>query len=81
MPPKTPRNISGKDLIKALSQLRYEVDRQKGSHARLRTHINGEHFITVAIHDSVPIGTLNAILNEVADHFGTSKSDLIERLF
>ncbi len=48
---KLPRDISGKDLIKALSSLDYEVTRQTGSHIRLTTKLNGEHHITVPAHN------------------------------
>jgi predicted RNA binding protein YcfA (HicA-like mRNA interferase family) len=34
---KTPRDVSGSDLIKALGALGYEVDRQCGSHIRVTT--------------------------------------------
>jgi predicted RNA binding protein YcfA (HicA-like mRNA interferase family) len=52
---KLPRDISGKDLIKALSRLDYEVTRQTGSHVRLTTQRNGEHHITVPAHDPIKI--------------------------
>jgi predicted RNA binding protein YcfA (HicA-like mRNA interferase family) len=40
---RLPRNISGDDLIKALSKYGYEVTRQTGSHVRLtRTTIEKE---------------------------------------
>jgi len=34
---RLPRDLSGKDLIKALDKLGYEVTRQSGSHIRLST--------------------------------------------
>lgn len=50
---KLPRDISGKDLIKALSFLDYEVTRQTGNHIRLTTKRNGEHHITVPAHNPI----------------------------
>jgi hypothetical protein len=35
---KLPRDVSGTDLVKALRSLGYEVDRQRGSHIRIRVH-------------------------------------------
>ena len=78
---KTPRSISGKELARTLRQLGYEPTRQRGSHLRLRTIDHGEHFITIPQHDFIPIGTLNSILRSVADHFGLSKEELLEKLF
>ncbi len=78
---KLPRDISGKDLIKALSRLDYEVTRQTGSHVRLTTQRNGEHNITVPAHDPIKIGTLNSILRGVSEHIGMSRNELIKFLF
>ena len=78
---KLPRDISGKDLIKALSRLNYAVTRQTGSHIRLTTLNKGEHSITVPAHSPIKVGTLNAILKDVSDHFNLSRNELLELLF
>jgi predicted RNA binding protein YcfA (HicA-like mRNA interferase family) len=78
---KLPRDISGKDLIKALSCLDYEVTRQTGSHIRLTTKRNGEHHITVPAHDPIKIGTLNAILKGISEHNHLNRTELIRMLF
>jgi predicted RNA binding protein YcfA (HicA-like mRNA interferase family) len=78
---KLPRDISGKDLIKALSCLDYEVTRQTGSHIRLTTERNGEHHITVPAHDPIKIGTLNAILRAIGEHQGLNRAELVKMLF
>ncbi len=78
---KLPRDLSGEDLMKALVSFEYVVDRQTGSHIRLTTQLNGEHHITVPAHDPLKVGTLNAILRDVADHFGLSRDDLLAQLF
>lgn len=78
---KLARDISGKDLIKALSRLDYEVTRQTGSHVRLTTQRNGEHNITIPAHDPIKVGTLNAILRGVSEHAGMSRNELIIFLF
>ena len=76
-----PRDIDASKLIKALRKLGYETTRQSGSHIRLTTQQNGQHHITIPNHDPLKIGTLNAILTEVAQHLGVSKQELIEKLF
>lgn len=78
---KLPRDLSGQDLAKALVHLEYEVSRQTGSHIRLTTQRNGEHHVTVPAHDPIKIGTLNAILRDVAEHAGLSREELLEELF
>ncbi|MEJ7830209.1 MAG: type II toxin-antitoxin system HicA family toxin [Segetibacter sp.] len=40
---KIPRNISGKEIIKALKVFGYEVVRQNGSHIMVTSKRNGEH--------------------------------------
>ena len=78
---KLPRDLSGRELVKALARLRYEVSHQTGSHIRLTTLRNGEHHVTVPAHDPIKIGTLNAILRDVADHAGLIREELLELLF
>ena len=78
---KLPRDLSGKDLIKALTRLDYEVTRQTGSRIRLTTQRNGEHHITVPAHDPIKIGTLNAILRGISEHTNLSRDELIKILF
>lgn len=78
---KLPRVITGKELIAALSDLGYTVTRQSGSHTRLTTEVNGTHHITVPDHRPLKVGTLSAILRDVAQHHGMERDHLVERLF
>ena len=78
---KLPRDCSGLELAKKLAKLSYEISRQTGSHIRLTTKQNGEHHITIPLHDPLKVGTFSAVLNEVAKHFSISREDLIKRLF
>ena len=77
---KLPRDISGILLARALRVLEYEVTRQTGSHIRLTTSINGEHHITIPAHDPIKIGTLSAILADIARHHETTREGLLKRL-
>lgn len=78
---RLPRNLSGDELIAALAKLGYRPTRQRGSHIRLTTDQHGRHDITVPRHDPLRVGTLNAILRDVADHFGITRDELLEGLF
>ncbi|MBD0263605.1 MAG: type II toxin-antitoxin system HicA family toxin [Tolypothrix sp. T3-bin4] len=78
---KLPRDLSGEDLIKALAKLGYEKTRQTGSHVRLTTQEHGEHHLTIPAHDPIKIGTLNAILRDVANHFDLEREELLNHLF
>ena len=76
-----PRDIDASKLIKALRKLGCETTRQSGSHIRLTTQQNGQHHLTIPNHDPLKIGTLNAILTEVAQHLGIPKQEFIAQLF
>jgi predicted RNA binding protein YcfA (HicA-like mRNA interferase family) len=78
---KLPRDISGRELAKALSRLDYRIDHQTGSHIRLTTHRGGEHHVTVPAHDPLKVGMLNAILREVGSHARLPREDLLQILF
>jgi predicted RNA binding protein YcfA (HicA-like mRNA interferase family) len=78
---KLPRNLSGAKLIRALGKLGYRVTRQAGSHVRMTTHTPSQHHITIPNHDPLKLGTLAAILGDVAAHSKLSREELIERLF
>ena len=78
---KLPRNLTGAQLIKALGQLGYQPTRQAGSHVRLTCSLPKEHHLTVPLHDPLRIGTLAAILAEVAAQHGMSREALADRLF
>jgi predicted RNA binding protein YcfA (HicA-like mRNA interferase family) len=56
------------------------VSRQSGSHIRLTTTIGGPHHITIPNHRPLKVGTLAAILEEVAQHHHLSKVELLHQL-
>jgi len=78
---RIPRNISAKELIVKLEIYGYEVQRQKGSHVRLITSLEGQHHVTVPNHSSIKIGTLSGIISDVAAHFKKSKEEIVNELF
>ena len=75
------RDLTGKQLIKDLEQLGYRVTRQTGSHVRLSCEADGQHHITVPLHDPLRVGTLAAILADVAAHHKLTRDDLALKLF
>jgi len=78
---RLPRDLTGKKLAKIVEVLGYRIERQTGSHIRLTTSKNGEHHITIPNHSPIKIGTLNGILKDIANHFETTREDLIDQLF
>lgn len=77
---RIPRDLSGSEIVSRLSQFEYEVTRQTGSHIRLtRSSAVSEHHVTIPMHKALRVGTLNAILKDVADHLKISKDELIRK--
>ena len=77
---KLPRDLSGLELANLLRAVGYEITRQTGSHLRLTTQQQGEHHVTIPNHSSLKVGTLAGILNDVSEHLGIPKNELLERL-
>ena len=77
---RLPRDVSGARLIKALRVLGYEISRQSGSHIRISTEENGTHHVTIPNHDPIKLGTFVSILDDVATHHRSSRTDLLKRL-
>lgn len=78
---RSPRDLSGKDLIKLLKFYEYQVVSQKGSHIKITTQKKGEHHLAIPNHDPIKIGTLNGILRQVAEHLGKNTDDVFNELF
>ncbi|MDJ0582028.1 type II toxin-antitoxin system HicA family toxin [Crocosphaera sp.] len=77
---KLPRDLSGQDLVKYLKKLGYQVSHQTGSHIRLTTQQQGEHHITIPAHNPLKVGTLNAILKDIGNHFQINRDELLNQL-
>jgi len=68
--------LSGKEVVKALRKLGYEIDHQTGSHMILRKN-EGEHRrLTVPNHQEVSKGTLLAIIKQA----GLTREEFLELL-
>jgi predicted RNA binding protein YcfA (HicA-like mRNA interferase family) len=79
---KIPRDIGANELIKLLGKMySYKPTRQTGSHIRLTTDLPSQHHITIPNHNPVKLGTLSAILNDVAVHLKKTKQEIIDEMF
>ena len=77
---KLPRDMDAPDLIKALQRIGYRVVRQSGSHIRLQCDQPKPHALTIPNHSPLKLGTLAAILADVAAHKGLSREALLRTL-
>jgi predicted RNA binding protein YcfA (HicA-like mRNA interferase family) len=77
---KTPRDVSGPELAKALRKLGYIVTRQSGSHLRVTTQAGGQHHEVIPNHSPIKMGTLKSILRNVSAHHRMSIPEVLEML-
>lgn len=75
---KLPRDMDAPELIKALQRIGYRIVRQPGSHIWLQTEHPKPHALTIPNHSPLKLGTLSAILSEVAWHRDMTNEALIE---
>ncbi len=81
MSPRVPRDVSGKKLVKVLAKYGYSVVRQNGSHIRMTIITKeGTEKITIPNHDSLKLGTLMSIVNDVCTQINIPKDEIIEKL-
>ena len=80
---RVPRDLSGRDLANRLARhYGYAVKRTRGSHMTVaRVTAAGKHSVTVPAHRDLRVGTLNAIVNDVAAVLGLPKRVVRETLF
>jgi predicted RNA binding protein YcfA (HicA-like mRNA interferase family) len=78
---RLPRDVSGTQLARLLEKYGYQITRQTGSHIRLTTQMNGEHHVTLPVHKELRVGTLSAVLTDIADHLGMARNDLVAALY
>ncbi len=78
---RLPRDLTGAELVKKLSKLGYHQTRQTGSHVRLTCEVPHQHHVTIPLHDPLRIGTLSAILADVAEAQKIERDELLVKLF
>ena len=77
---RLPRGLSGTDLENALRRLGYQATRQRGSHVRVTTQVNGEHHEVIPRHQPIRVKTLSSILKSIAAHHELTVEELLEQL-
>jgi predicted RNA binding protein YcfA (HicA-like mRNA interferase family) len=78
---KLPRELYGRDLARVLcNRWAYRQVNQVGSHIVLQTETPQHHRLSVPDHKPLRIGTLNAILRQVAAAKGVAREDLLATL-
>jgi len=78
---KLPRELSGRDLARVLCERwAYRQVNQVGSHIVLQTEFPQHHRLSVPDHRPLRIGTLNAILRQVAAAKGVTREDVLATL-
>ncbi len=78
---RLPRDLSGAELARLLRHYGYEPTRQSSSHVRLTSTMMGtEHHVTIPAHAALKVGTLHAILADVAGYLGLSVQDVLAEL-
>mgnify|MGYP000409822440 CR=1 FL=1 len=79
---RLPRDLAGVDLARLLRPYGYVVTRQTGSHMRLTSTARGTtHHITIPAHQALRVGTLSAILADVATYLEMDRETLAAELF
>ena len=77
---KLPRDMDAAELVKALARIGYQVVRQSGSHIRLQC-ADPLHSLTIPNHRPLRIGTLAAILADIAALRRIDKDALMKLLW
>jgi predicted RNA binding protein YcfA (HicA-like mRNA interferase family) len=78
---KLPRDVSGQQLVRTLiATWGYREVNRVGSHIILQTDNPVHHRLSVPAHASLRIGTLNAILRDVARAKAVSRDEIIDSL-
>ena len=79
---KLPRDVGGEELVTLLGRYGYTVTRQTGSHIRLTSTVKGfENHVTIPEHKPLKVGTLDHIVNEIADYLEIERQKLLKELF
>ena len=80
---RLPRNLCGRDLAGRFARhYGYAVTRMSGNYMTVtQITISGKHSVTAPAHRSLRVGTLNAIVKEVAEASGLSRRAIRATLF
>ena len=69
---RLPRDVSGRDLSRALGALGYEI---------LTSRSEPQHHLTIPDHAALRVGTLAGVVADLAAHHGLTRDEVLGRLF
>lgn len=76
---KLPRDLYGRELAQILlTHWGYQKVNQVGSHIILQTETPKHHRLSIPDHKPLRVGTLNAILRQVAAAKGVAREDILK---
>jgi predicted RNA binding protein YcfA (HicA-like mRNA interferase family) len=78
---RLPRDLSGRELARLLGALGYEQVRQTGSHIRLTSRSEQVHHLTIPDHPALRVGTLAAVVADLATHHRFGRDEVVHKLF
>jgi predicted RNA binding protein YcfA (HicA-like mRNA interferase family) len=79
---RLPRDLDGRKPASLLNRNGYQITRHTGSHIRLTSSARcAEHHVTVPAHKEIRVGTLHAILRDVAVYVEIDQAQLLGELF
>ncbi len=81
---RLPRDLSGGEVAWLLGRhYGYQLSRNRGSHMTVVAEApkGTRHGVTVPRHRNVSVGTLDAIVGDVAKAFGLAKVEVLDALF
>ncbi len=81
---RLPRDLSGDEVVRLLVRhFEYQIIRTRGSHVTVRRETSSDpsHSVTVPQHRNLKVGTLDAIVSDVAMDLGLPKAEVRDTLF
>lgn len=80
---KMPRDMSGVEIVRLLGRhYGYRRTRTSGSHMNVTLTVGGRrHRVTVPRHRHVDVGTLSAVISDVAEFLGLTRNEVRAKLF
>jgi predicted RNA binding protein YcfA (HicA-like mRNA interferase family) len=79
--PPLPRGLSGREFMRLAENLGYRYDRASSSHVIFILERSGLHHVCIPDHKELSLGTLNDLLNSMAQQLRITKSELVKKLF
>ncbi len=79
---RLPRDVSGEELIRLLALYGFERVRQRGSHVRLVSTVQGSPcYVSVPLQRSIKVGLLGGLVTGVAAYLERDRDEIAEEIF